>query len=91
MKFEFTIDPNGERRFWKGDSGCATYSVVAPTSVEALLAILHAERDNEAITEVEVKEIDEDRAKATRILGDGGPDITFFDMPMGDVACSEWP
>ncbi len=90
----FLVRPSDERRYWRVTNGGATYSVVAPNALWAMLYILKAEHDHgctDDIAELSVEEIDATEAATRRIRGDDEPDIMFTEMPIGDVACSEWP
>ncbi len=90
----FLCRPSDERRYWHAVDGGATYSIVAPNAIWAMLYILaavHGHGCTDDINELSVVEIDVARAAAQRIRGDSEPDIQFVDMPMGEVACSEWP
>lgn len=86
--------PETERRYWRGHNGGATYLTVAPTALWAMFAILAAEHGHgctDDIVELEVEEVEPARVAEIVIRGDGEPDIPFAEMPVGHVACSEWP
>lgn len=83
-----------DRRFWRGDNGGAIYYTVAPNALWAMLAILQAEHRcgcTDDMTELSVREVDDNFAATKRIRDDDKPTAVLRDLSLLDVVCSEWP